>query len=216
MREVGYRTDRRNWPKKKRNASYFPKPASFFFTSLWPLGIIWYIILYGVKLLYIPNLFSECSYIVVYMYVLVDRHATQDIPKVQGRSSCQPWGRLQARALYIHYSWIYVSLFYSLSSSYCTIIYIFFSFTYPAFQGYFELEGTGRDFSSSSILSSRRAISASMLSSFSLNISLYSWSESERSGIHLDSAIRCIKGFDVLCAFSICHASTRLKTLWPQ
>lgn len=127
-------------------------------------------------------------------------------------------GGLQARALYIHSSWIYVSLFHSLSL--LLILYNNFTFPwvsiYPAFRGYFELEGTGRDFSSSSILSSRRAISASMLSSFSLNISLYSWSESERSGIHLDSAIRCIKGFDVLCAFSICHASTRLKTLWPQ
>lgn len=151
----------------------------------------------------------RCLYNICMFWLIDTRPKT--FPRFRGDHFVSPGG-LHARALYIQ-------LFFesmSLSSSYCTIIYIFFSVTYPAFQDYFELEETGRDFSSSSILSSSRAISASMLSSFSLNISLYSWSESERSGIHLDSAIRCIRGFDVLCAFSICHASTRLKTLWPQ
>lgn len=145
------------------------------------------------------------------MYVLVDRHAPQEFPRFRGDHFVSPGG-LQVLALYSLFSILSLCL-----SSYCTIIYISFIVTCPAFQGYFELEAeTGRDFSSSSILSSRRAISASMLSSFSLNIPLYSSSESVRSGTHLDSAIRCIRGFDVLCAFSICHASTRLKTLWPQ
>lgn len=149
------------------------------------------------------------------MFWLIDTRP-KTFPRFRGDHLVSPGGTPGPGSLYSLFLNLCLFVSLSLASWYCTIIYISFSVTYPAFQGYFELEGTGRDFSSSSILSSRRAISASMLSSFSLNISLYSWSESERSGIHLDSAIRCIKGFDVLCAFSICHASTRLKMLWPQ
>ena len=149
------------------------------------------------------------------MFWLIDTRP-KTFPRFRGDHLVSPGGTPGPGSLYSFF--LNLCLFVSLSL--LLILYNNFTFPwvsiYPAFRGYFELEGTGRDFSSSSILSSRRAISASMLSSFSLNISLYSWSESERSGIHLDSAIRCIKGFDVLCAFSICHASTRLKTLWPQ
>lgn len=66
------------------------------------------------------------------------------------------------------------------------------------------------NFSSSWIFSSIMAISASIPSSFSLSIFLYSSSERDLKGTHLESAICCTIVLVEISGFSDRHLSTAL------